>query len=662
MPAFSFRLSLALLPSRACKCFELPQLPAIAPFFFFSTEMRSYQASLIKPPRYDNSFRKAGEIFRLPGPGAWQPQPDARHNIRCYFLINRYLEQHPKPTKPIGTLIAHRCSTKENRHLENLQPLSLDPLLSPTSFSGPALGRSQGRHRANASTKSQGEQKQFVLPEDPAQETVATDSPAAKPQSGQAKTLEPRKKPRSDESLNAPTEGLAVNPLASANLPEAVGEAARLTNPVPLTVLNPIGPIGQTMRASGTTATTSTNVGALIQEAQGTSQSPSGTGQAIIVDPSATFAAGPQGADGAITGLDAQSQSPATQATATMTPGVRATWGQVAGEAVNSQAQQVSDLSGGAAASIPAATTTATVATANAAVQAGQALETSTTAKVAAVSQNAGAGSQAAAEPGLQQVNRTGPRSLSEILQRSFQSTVSDKSAAGLNSPMPDSAEVLAQTGQAQKTRGVSLPEAARSVEPQAPETNVLAGALGSVRGSSDAPATAEMPAGNQASVEMPRPAEQVIENIRQAVQNGQRDLTINLNPPELGRLRIRMYTEGDEIRGRLEVDNPRSFNEIRQQAELLTQRLVEEGIMLRRLDVHLSPSANQTTGFSSPQHDGAGQGAWGQAGGGNGTGNHGPNHQNNQLPELSDAGAPRIAAKTTVGDSLSGEGLNVWI
>jgi len=514
----------------------------------------------------------------------------------------------------------------------------------------PGSGRSSGRQRANASTKSQGEQKPFVLPEEPQQDATGADSTSAKPKAEHAQTLEPRKQSHGDESLNAPTEGLAVNPLVSTNQPEAAGST--LTNPVPLTVLNAVGPIGDTMLASGATSDASSNVEALMQETQGASQSLSGLGQAIV-DPAAAFAAGPQDAGEAVTGLDAQSQAPATQTAATMTPTARASGEQVSSEALNSQTQQASDLSGGAAATIPASGTAT-----NAAVQTGIALEASEATKATTVSQTPAAGSRVAAEPELEQVSQTGQRSLSEILQRSFESAVSDKSAAGLNSAMPDSAEAIAQAGQTQKTRGVSLPEAARSVEAQTPETNVLAGAWGSVRGNTDAPAAAT-PVGEQASVDMARPAEQIIENIRQAIQNGQRDLTINLNPPELGRVRMRMYTEGNEIRGRLEVDNPRSFNEIRQQAELLTQRLVGEGIMLRRLDVHLSSAANQTTGFSSPQHDGAGQGEWGQPGTGSDTADHSPNRQ---LTEVSAAGSARLAAEANIGDSLSGDGLNVWL
>jgi len=294
-------------------------------------------------------------------------------------------------------------------------------------------------------------------------------------------------------------------------------------------------------------------------------------------------------------------------------------------------------------------------------IPAGAGLNASTAAKAVAVSRNAAASAPAevASQPSYPQVRQAGQQPLSGLAQHITESAGSDKSAAGRDSTTLAGAKALAQLEQTQKARGVSLPEATRPGQTQpADATSVLAGSWGHVRGDPSVHA-ADQPVGKPAPAATPRPAEQIIENIRQAVQNGQREVTINLNPPELGRIRMRMYTQGDEIHGRLEVENPHSFHEIRQQTELLTQRLVGEGIPLRRLDVHMSPTAGQTASFSSPQHDGAGQGAWGQPGDGKGAADLGRDHQ---LIEASDAGPARAAAEVGVGDSFSGEGLNVLI
>lgn len=517
-------------------------------------------------------------------------------------------------------------------------------LLSPTSLASAATGRPPRRQRANASTESQGQQERFVLPEHPEQDAAGADSPAAKPKAGQAQTHRSDKRSGPADPPKVPTKSPAVNLLAIANQPEAT--VAGPINPVPLTVLNALDPMSKPTQAARPIAATSSKAGALVQPSQGASRSSAGPAQAIVgpaVGPMTALTADPQGAGDARIGLPAQSQSPLAQAAAAMTPGAKASAEQAAEEALTSRARQTSDLSGGTAK--PAGPAAATAGSA-ASIPAGAGLDASTAAK-------------AAIQPGHEQMRQSGPRSLSDILQQSVESAVSGKSAAGLDSAMPTGAKALAQLEQTQKARGVPLPEAARPVQTQGTETtNVLAGSWGHVRGDQSIRA-ADLPAGEPAPVAIARPAEQIIENVRQAIQNGQREVTINLNPPELGRVRMRLYTEGDDIRGRLEVDNPRSFHEIRQQAELLTQRLMGEGIPVRRLDVHLSPTGSQTASFSSPQHDEAGQGAWGQPGDGNGAAGQG---RNRQVTEQAGAGPAIAAAEADVGDSLSGEGLNVWI
>lgn len=115
-------------------------------------------------------------------------------------------------------------------------------------------------------------------------------------------------------------------------------------------------------------------------------------------------------------------------------------------------------------------------------------------------------------------------------------------------------------------------------------------------------------------AADRPRPAEQIIESVRQAVRDGQRELTINLNPPELGRVRLKMYAEGGAVTGRIEVENTHTLHEIRQQAELLTERLTADGITFRRLEVHQMGSTNsQTSSYTSAQQDASGQNAFSQ-------------------------------------------------
>jgi flagellar hook-length control protein FliK len=162
--------------------------------------------------------------------------------------------------------------------------------------------------------------------------------------------------------------------------------------------------------------------------------------------------------------------------------------------------------------------------------------------------------------------------------------------------------------------------------------------------------------AGEQRIAEASRPADQIIENVRQAIAHGQREVTINLNPPELGRVRLRMYSEGNEIHGRLEVDNPRALTEIRHQAELLIQRLAEDGIAIRRFEVHqMSNNSGQTGSFSPQHHDATGQMPWSHA-------RHTPAEQQRDRESADAAGAAGARTAALAGESLSAGSLNVWM
>lgn len=148
-------------------------------------------------------------------------------------------------------------------------------------------------------------------------------------------------------------------------------------------------------------------------------------------------------------------------------------------------------------------------------------------------------------------------------------------------------------------------------------------------------------------------PMDQILANVRQAVQGGRREITIQLTPPELGRVRLRMYTEGDGIRGRIEVDNPRTLHEIRHQTELLAERLAADGIALRRLEVHsMGQSAGQGAAGQWAQHDASGQMSWQQSGGGPARG-----RTDTEALVAASAGLDR-PAETGTHDG----GLNVWI
>ncbi len=100
--------------------------------------------------------------------------------------------------------------------------------------------------------------------------------------------------------------------------------------------------------------------------------------------------------------------------------------------------------------------------------------------------------------------------------------------------------------------------------------------------------------------------ADQVAESIRATGGRAGRQVTVHLNPPELGRVRIALESEGDSIRGSVRVDVPETLSRLQQEAAPLMQRLQAEGIDLKRLDVTLN---QEQTGGQGEQDAAFGQG-----------------------------------------------------
>jgi len=382
-----------------------------------------------------------------------------------------------------------------------------------------------------------------------------------------------------------------------------------------------------------------------------------------------TAAAWLQGQDNARAAAG-ESQQAANQVPAAMAPGAKATGGQAAGKDLGPRTSRMPAPADATAAAGAATATTGSAATASGTVPgaataaAGAANEVVPAgAEAKPTSQNvlptAAAGETAQTEQaGQARGHRATTQSLSGMARQGVASAVGEKSSAEVDPNLQAQAKPPGRPEQTAKSRSASLLEAARPVEAHATgATSFLAGSQ-HIDSAAQAAPHGTQGAGEQRSAEASRPADQIIENVRHAVANGQREVTINLNPPELGRVRLRMYTEGNEIHGRLEVDNPRTLTEIRHQAELLIQRLAEDGIAIRRLEVHQMSNNGGQTGSFSPQHqDATGQMPWSHT-------RHMPVEQQHDRESADAAGAAAAgaAALAGTGESLSAGSLNVWM
>jgi flagellar hook-length control protein FliK len=102
----------------------------------------------------------------------------------------------------------------------------------------------------------------------------------------------------------------------------------------------------------------------------------------------------------------------------------------------------------------------------------------------------------------------------------------------------------------------------------------------------------------------------QILESIQSSLthQDGEQQITIRLNPPELGKVLIRFQEQNTELTGLLEVNKLETRIEIEQALPQMIRYLADCGIQIRRLDVMLSEEERSGYGAladQSPQNNG---------------------------------------------------------
>lgn len=88
--------------------------------------------------------------------------------------------------------------------------------------------------------------------------------------------------------------------------------------------------------------------------------------------------------------------------------------------------------------------------------------------------------------------------------------------------------------------------------------------------------------------------AEQVRENIETSVNNGQNQITIKLNPPELGRVDIQLVEKNGEITGLMKIESIETKYAVQQQMPQILRNLEQAGINIKKMDIDLSNGSDQ--------------------------------------------------------------------
>ncbi|MCD6394127.1 MAG: flagellar hook-length control protein FliK [Planctomycetes bacterium] len=131
--------------------------------------------------------------------------------------------------------------------------------------------------------------------------------------------------------------------------------------------------------------------------------------------------------------------------------------------------------------------------------------------------------------------------------------------------------------------------------------------APGNITEQSPAAAESARPAANADS--HPSVVEQIMEPVRTSFSAGSRQIVIQLNPPELGKVNITFREGADGITGLLQVDEPQTRHQLQQALPEIIQNLQNSGVQIKRLDVELTDQQQQYN--PKDQSATAGQDAW---------------------------------------------------
>ncbi len=106
-----------------------------------------------------------------------------------------------------------------------------------------------------------------------------------------------------------------------------------------------------------------------------------------------------------------------------------------------------------------------------------------------------------------------------------------------------------------------------------------------------------------------PSVAEQIQDSVRTSLSAGSRQIVIQLNPPELGKVSITFREDAHGVTGLLQVDQPQTRRQLQQALPEIIQNLQDSGVGIKRIEVQLADQQQQYN--PKDQSAAAGQDAW---------------------------------------------------
>ncbi|MFW6062251.1 MAG: flagellar hook-length control protein FliK, partial [Planctomycetota bacterium] len=110
------------------------------------------------------------------------------------------------------------------------------------------------------------------------------------------------------------------------------------------------------------------------------------------------------------------------------------------------------------------------------------------------------------------------------------------------------------------------------------------------------------------AAPEQPALTQQVMRGLRVTATQLGREVSLRLDPPELGRVHMTLQEDADGLRGVLRVERAETAEQLQRETNDLLQRLAGDGMRVRRIEIIVEPAptdATTTSQNSTQQHTG---------------------------------------------------------
>jgi len=133
--------------------------------------------------------------------------------------------------------------------------------------------------------------------------------------------------------------------------------------------------------------------------------------------------------------------------------------------------------------------------------------------------------------------------------------------------------------------------------------------------------------------------------------------MVLHLDPPELGRIKMAFKAEGNTLRLVMEIENPRTLEDIQRSAPGLIQRLNDSGIDVGKMEL-LSDDSSRNNQMSTSQGDDGLEKDLDS----NSSSEETRSANSDSLPDDSPEGDTDTNPMADSGELLDGESVNVWI